>query len=66
VIARRYQGKTALSYRIEHSAFLYLLDPQGRVVMFYPEDVAPNRVAADFRKHHSPAVTRTSSGPPGS
>jgi protein SCO1/2 len=50
VIVRRYQGRTAMSYRIEHSAFLYLLDPQGRVVMFYPENVAPQQVAADFKQ----------------
>lgn len=50
VIARRYQGKTALSYRIEHSSFLYLLDPQGRIVMLYPEKVGYQQVAADFEQ----------------
>lgn len=48
VIARRYQGKTALAYRIEHSSFLYLLDPQGRIVMFYPEKIGAEQVATDF------------------
>jgi len=50
VIARRYQGKTALSFRIEHSSFLYLLDPQGRIVMLYPEKVGYQQVAADFER----------------
>jgi protein SCO1/2 len=50
VIARRYQGKTALSYRIEHSSFLYLLDPQGRIVMLYPEKVGYEQVVADFER----------------
>jgi protein SCO1 len=50
VIARRYQGKTALSYRIEHSSFLYLLDPQGRIVLMYPEKVSPDSVAADLER----------------
>ncbi len=50
VIARRYQGKTALSFRIEHSSFLYLLDPQGRIVMLYPEKVGYQQVVADFER----------------
>jgi len=50
VIARRYQGKTALEYRIEHSSFLYLLDPQGRIVMFYPEKIGAEQVAADLER----------------
>lgn len=48
VIARRYQGKKALDYRIEHSSFLYLLDPQGRIVTLYPAGVSPERIAADL------------------
>lgn len=55
VIARRYQGKTALTYRIEHSSFLYLLNPQGRIVIFYPEKVAPEYVAADLERLWKPA-----------
>jgi protein SCO1/2 len=50
VIARRYQGKTALSYRIEHSAFLYLLDPLGRIVMLYPDKFGPEKIVADLRQ----------------
>jgi len=48
VIARRYQGKKALDYRIEHSSFLYLLDPRGRIVTLYPAGVSPERIAADL------------------
>ena len=50
VIARRYQGKTALEYRIEHSSFLYLLDPQGRIVIFYPEKIGAKQVVADLER----------------
>ena len=50
VIARRYQGKTAMEYRIEHSSFLYLLDPQGRIVIFYPEKIGPEQVVADLER----------------
>jgi len=58
VIARRYQGKKALDYRIEHSSFLYLLDPQGRIVTLYPAGVSPERIAADLeQKLRSPSST---------
>lgn len=50
VIARRYLGKTALSYRIEHSSFLYLLDPQGRIVMLYPEKIGADQVVSDLKR----------------
>lgn len=50
VVARRYQGKKALEYRIEHSSFLYLLNPQGRIVMFYPEKISPEQIVADVSR----------------
>jgi len=50
VIARRYQGKKALDYRIEHSSFIYLLDPQGRIVTLYPASVSPERIVADLEQ----------------
>jgi protein SCO1/2 len=56
VIARRYQGKTALQYRIEHSSFLYLLDPQGRIVIFYPEKIGAANVVADLERLWKPAA----------
>jgi protein SCO1/2 len=42
VLTRKHQGKTALAYTMQHSAFIYLLDPQGRVRLLYSgvEDVA--------------------------
>lgn len=50
VVARRYQGKKALEYRIEHSSFLYLLDPKGRIVMFYPEKIGADQIVADINR----------------
>ncbi len=49
VLTRRFQGKTALSYTLEHSSFLYLLDPQGRVRVIYPGTVEPQDIARDLR-----------------
>ena len=50
VLTRRFQGKTALAYTLEHSSFLYLIDPQGRVRMMYPATVDIQHVAADLRQ----------------
>ena len=50
VMVRRFQGKTALAYALEHSAFLYLLDPQGRVRLLYPGSAEISGIAADLRR----------------
>jgi len=50
VLTRRFQGKTALAYTLEHSSFLYLLDPQGRVRMLYPGTADIQGIAEDLRR----------------
>ncbi len=50
VMVRRFQGKTALAYALEHSSFLYLLDPQGRVRLLYPGSAEISGMAADLRR----------------
>ena len=50
VMTRRFQGKTALAYRLDHSSFLYLLDPQGRVRMLYPGNAEVDGIASDLKK----------------
>jgi len=50
VLVRRFQGKTALAYTLEHSSFLYLLDPQGRVRLLYPGTAEISAIAADLRR----------------
>jgi protein SCO1/2 len=50
VMVRRFQGKTALAYTLEHSSFLYLLDPQGRVRFLYPGTADISGIAADLRR----------------
>lgn len=49
VLVRRFQGKTALAYTLDHSSFLYLLDPQGRVRLLYPGSAEITGIAADLR-----------------
>lgn len=50
VVVRRYQDRETAAPRFEHSAFLYLLDPQGRLVMFYPATVAAGGIAEDISR----------------
>lgn len=50
VLTRRFQGKTALAYTLEHSSFLYLIDPQGRVRMMYPATTEIQDIATDLRQ----------------
>lgn len=50
VLIRRFQGKTALAYALEHSSFLYLLDPHGSVRMLYPGTADIQGIAADLKR----------------
>jgi protein SCO1/2 len=50
VLTRRFQGKTALAYTLEHSSFLYLLDPQGRVRAMYPATADLQDIAYDLQQ----------------
>jgi len=50
IMTRRFQGKTALAYTLEHSSFLYLIDPDARIRMMYPSTTDPHSIAADLRQ----------------
>ncbi len=50
VLTRRFQGKTALAYTLEHSSFLYLLDPAGRVRLMYSATADIPAMANDLRR----------------
>jgi protein SCO1/2 len=50
VLTRRFQGKTALAYTLEHSSFLYLLDPAGRVRLMYPATADIPAMATDLQR----------------
>jgi len=49
IMTRRFQGKTALAYTLEHSSFLYLIDPRGKIRLMYPATADPKSIAADLR-----------------
>lgn len=50
VVVRRYHDRETATVRFEHSAFLYLLDPQGRLVMFYPATVEASGIVEDITR----------------
>jgi len=58
VLTRRYQGKTAMAYRLEHSSFIYLLDPWGRLRMLFSGAVKNEAIAKDLRQLWRNQVTR--------
>ena len=49
VVVRRFRGQSSLAYKLEHSSFMYLLDPQGRVRLLYPASSDLAGIAQDLR-----------------
>lgn len=49
VVVRRFRGQSSLAYKLEHSSFMYLLDPQGRVHLLYPASSDLAGIAHDLR-----------------
>lgn len=43
-------GEGANDYTVDHSAFVYLLDPEGRYLGFYPPNTSPDRIAQIVRQ----------------
>lgn len=43
-------GEGANDYTVDHSAFVYLLNPEGRYLGFYPPNTSPYRIAQIVRQ----------------
>lgn len=43
-------GEGANDYTVDHSAFVYLLNPEGRYLGFYPPNTSPDRIAQIVRQ----------------
>lgn len=43
-------GPGANDYTVDHSAFVYLLNPEGRYLGFYPPNTSPDRIAQIVRQ----------------
>lgn len=48
VLVRRYRGKTALAYMLQHSSLIYLLDPQGELRRLYPARTTAETIAGEL------------------
>jgi len=48
VLVRRYRGKTALAYMLQHSSLIYLLDPQGELRRLYPARTSAETIATEL------------------
>ena len=48
ILTRKFQGTSALAYKLEHSVFMYLIDPEGKLVLMYPGSTMPNQIVSDL------------------
>jgi protein SCO1/2 len=51
VTTRKFQGKTALAYTLQHSIFLYLLDPDNNLRVMYSGATLPSTLSEDMRQY---------------
>ena len=50
ILTRRFQGKSAFAYTLEHSVFIYLLDRQGYLRVMYPASVSVSAIINDIER----------------
>jgi protein SCO1/2 len=48
ILTRKFQGKSAFAYTLEHSVFIYLLDRQGRLRVMYPASASTKSIIKDI------------------
>ena len=48
ILTRKFQGKTALAYKLEHSVFMYLINKQGKLMIMYPGSTTSNQILTDL------------------
>jgi len=49
ILTRKFQGKSALAYKLEHTVFLYLIDPKGELILMYPGSTNATQIVADLK-----------------
>lgn len=47
ILTRKFQGKSAFAYTLEHSVFIYLLDNQGQLRVMYPGNTTVKSIIKD-------------------
>jgi protein SCO1 len=50
ILTRRFQGKSAFAYTLEHSVFIYLLDRQGYLRVMYPASMPVSAIINDIER----------------
>ena len=50
ILTRKFQGKSAFAYKLEHSVFMYLLDHQGKLMIMYPGSTTTDQLTSDLRQ----------------
>ncbi len=60
-----YAGEVDGTYVVDHTAFTYLIGPEGRHLAYFEHDADPEDMAAVLRRHVSPPQ-RSPSPQPGS
>lgn len=48
ILTRKFQGKSAFAYKLEHSVFMYLLNKQGKLMLMYPGSTSSSQLAGDL------------------
>ena len=48
ILTRKFQGTTAFAYKLEHSVFMYLVDPDGKLLLMYPGSSAAMQIVDDL------------------
>ena len=48
ILTRKFQGATALAYKLEHSVFMYLVNPEGKLILMYPGSTLPDQIVSDL------------------
>lgn len=48
ILTRKFQGKSALAYKMEHSVFMYLLNRQGNLMLMYPGSATTTQIVSDL------------------
>ena len=50
ILTRKFQGKSAFAYTLEHSVFIYLLDRQGYLRVMYPASSSVSAIINDIER----------------
>jgi len=48
ILTRKFQGKSALAYKLEHSVFMYLINKQGKLMLMYPGSTTTSQIVGDL------------------